>query len=113
MKIKEYILMSLRDLWRRKGRTILTSLGITIGTLLIVTMMGIVVGLKGFMSDAVNDGDGARTIQITHYKDYSNVEYDDDTMTDQNKFEEEYFKKLDDDREIKEYRKSRDSSRTN
>lgn len=97
MKIKEYILMSLRDLWRRKGRTILTSLGITIGTLLIVTMMGIVVGLKGFMSDAVNDGDGARTIQITHYKDYSNVEYDDDTMTDQNKFEEEYFKKLDDD----------------
>lgn len=97
MKIKEYILMSLRDLWRRKGRTILTSLGITIGTLLIVTMMGIVVGLKGFMSDAVNDGDGSRTIQVSHYKDYSNVEYDDEVMSNASKFEEEYFKKIDDD----------------
>ena len=96
MKIKEYVLMSLRDLWRRKGRTILTSLGITIGTLLIVTMMGIVVGLKGFMNSAVNDGDSARIIRINHYRDYTDEEYDESVMTDDAKFEEEYFKKLDD-----------------
>lgn len=97
MKVKEYILMSLRDLWRRKGRTILTSLGITIGTLLIVTMMGIVVGLKGFMNDVVNDGDSGRSIKVIHYKNFSDVEYDDEIMSNDEKFENEYFKKIDDD----------------
>ena len=68
MKFKEYILMSLRDLWRRKGRTILTSLGITIGTLLIVTMVGLGSGVKQFMNDMVNDQDNARNITVNPYK---------------------------------------------
>ena len=68
MKFKEYILMSLRDLWRRKGRTILTSLGITIGTLLIVTMVGLGSGVKQFMNDMVNDQDNARNISVSPYK---------------------------------------------
>ncbi|SFU57715.1 putative ABC transport system permease protein [Clostridium sp. DSM 8431] len=96
MKIKEYILMSLKDLWRRKGRTILTALGITIGTLLIVTMMGIVVGLKGFMSDAINDSDSARIINVNHYRDYTNDEEAYEDITNDEKFEEKYYKKIDD-----------------
>jgi putative ABC transport system permease protein len=93
MKLKEYVLMSLRDLWRRKGRTILTSLGITIGTLLIVTMMGIVIGLQNFMVSTVNNEDTARNIQIQPYKymtEEENSEVDLSTLKD------EYSKKLDD-----------------
>lgn len=94
MKLKEYVLMSLRDLRRRKGRTILTSLGITIGTLLIVTMMGIGVGLKGFMSDAVNSGDRARDINVMSLRHLTEEEAED--LQAGNKSEEDYFKKLDD-----------------
>lgn len=93
MKLKEYVLMSLRDLWRRKGRTILTSLGITIGTLLIVTMMGIGVGLKGFMSDAVNSGDTAREITVMPLRHLTDEEAED--LQAGNKSEDDYFKKLD------------------
>ncbi|MDS0528218.1 ABC transporter permease [Clostridium sp. SHJSY1] len=93
MKLKEYVLMSLRDLWRRKGRTILTSLGITIGTLLIVTMMGIGIGLKGFMASAVNDGDTAKNISISPLK-YMTEE--DEESANPMTMQEDYFKKLDD-----------------
>ena len=94
MKFKEYVLMSLRDLWRRKGRTILTSLGITIGTLLIVTMMGIVVGLKGFMTNTINDGDGARRIQVQSCKYFTQEEYEEGISKDPEKFQKENFKCL-------------------
>jgi putative ABC transport system permease protein len=93
MKLKEYVLMSLRDLLRRKGRTILTSLGITIGTLLIVTMMGIGIGLKGFMANAVNDGDTARNISISPMKYMTDEEVENANVKT---MQDDYFKKIDD-----------------
>ena len=91
--IKEYIMMGLRDLWRRKGRTILTSLGITIGTLLIVTMVGLGTGLNKFMVNLVNDENSAKSIQIQPLKYISEEEQAEiDYMT----LYEDYFKKLDD-----------------
>ncbi|MBD7910290.1 MULTISPECIES: ABC transporter permease [Clostridium] len=92
MKLKEYVLMSLRDLWRRKGRTILTSLGITIGTLLIVTMMGIVLGLQNFMVNTVNNEDTAKNIKIQPYKYMTDEEASD---ADLSTLQDEYGKKLD------------------
>lgn len=74
--IIEYILMSLRDLWRRKGRTILTSLGITIGTLLIVTMVGLGTGVENFMYGIVNDQDSARNISVSPMKYMTDDEKD-------------------------------------
>lgn len=74
--IFEYILMSLRDLWRRKGRTILTSLGITIGTLLIVTMVGLGTGVENFMYGIVNDQDSARNISVSPMKYMTDDEKD-------------------------------------
>lgn len=93
MKFKEYILMSLRDLWRRKGRTILTSLGITIGTLLIVTMVGLGNGVEQFISDTVNNQDNARNISIMPIKYMTNDEMD---SADQATFMQDNFKILDD-----------------
>lgn len=94
MKFKEYILMSLRDLWRRKGRTILTSLGITIGTLLIVTMVGLGSGVKQFMNDMVNDQDNARNIQVSPYKYMTEEEQD---TVDPDQLQNDYAKPITDD----------------
>ena len=90
--IKEYIMMALRDLGRRKGRTILTSLGITIGTLLIVTMVGLGMGLNDFMVSTVNDENSSKSIQIQPIKYISE---EDQFDIDYSNFEEDYFKKLD------------------
>ena len=45
--MKSYDLLSLayRNLWRRKGRTILTVLGVVIGTTAIVVMLSLGIGL--------------------------------------------------------------------
>lgn len=94
MKFKEYILMSLRDLWRRKGRTILTSLGITIGTLLIVTMVGLGSGVKQFMNDMVNDQDNARNITVNPYKYMTQEEQD---KADPVTLQDDYGKIINDD----------------
>ena len=91
MKFKEYILMSLRDLWKRKGRTILTSLGITIGTLLIVTMVGLGSGVKQLMNDMVNDQDSARNISVNPYRYMTEEEQDNATPTS---LQEDYSKPI-------------------
>ncbi|NLK95702.1 MAG: ABC transporter permease [Clostridiales bacterium] len=101
MKIKEYIFMALRDLWRRKGRTILTSLGITIGTLLIVTMVGLGTGLNKLMDELFNSEDVAKSIYVNNLKYVSEEEEAD---IDYTTFYEDYYKKIDDDtiKEIKD-----------
>ena len=91
--IREYIMMGLRDLWRRKGRTILTSLGITIGTLLIVTMVGLGTGLNDFMVSMVNNENSSKSIQIQPIKYISE---EDQFDIDYSTFQEDYYKKLDD-----------------
>jgi putative ABC transport system permease protein len=93
MKFKEYVLMALRDLSKRKGRTFLTSLGITIGTLLIVTMVGLGTGVQNFMTATVNDEDNARSISVMPMKYFTDEEAD---QADMSTFEEDYFKKIDD-----------------
>lgn len=95
MKFKESLRMALSDLGRRKGRTILTSLGITIGTILIVTMVGLGTGVKNFMLDTVNDEDSVREIQVAPYKYYDDDNEDMETM-DQSEFQDKYGKVIDD-----------------
>lgn len=92
MKIKEYIFMAFRDLNKRKGRTILTSLGITIGTLLIVTMLGLGTGLKTFMLEMLNSEGDVKTVSIEPYKYMSHDDMHDANMET---FQTDYFKKLD------------------
>lgn len=91
--IKEYIMMALRDLGRRKGRTILTSLGITIGTMLIVTMVGLGTGLGDLMDNVINTDGGSRNINIQPVEYFTEEEaYDIDYAT----YFQDYFKRLDD-----------------
>lgn len=67
MRISDILGMSLTNLWRRKTRTILTILGVIIGTTSIVVMLSLGIGLKAATMAEVSSS-GTLT-QITVYTD--------------------------------------------
>lgn len=69
MKISDLIKMGLRNLSRRKARTALTVIGVVIGTISIVVMISIGIGMNtGFKSQVMELG-SLTTIQINKYAD--------------------------------------------
>ena len=69
MKISDILGMSLGNLWRRKMRTVLTVLGVVIGTASIVVMLSLGIGLKESMMAQV--GSASSLTQIWVYSDDS------------------------------------------
>ncbi|MDO5733661.1 MAG: ABC transporter permease [Eubacteriales bacterium] len=70
MRYKDLIAMSLRNLWRRKLRSLLTILGVFIGTASVLLMLSIGFGQRrAFMKMATAEGD-LNTIRI-----YSNIDF--------------------------------------
>ena len=49
MKFTDLLIMSLGSLWKRKVRTILTVLGVVIGTVSVVIMISLGIGMKKTM----------------------------------------------------------------
>lgn len=80
MRFTDNIAMAFQDLNRRKKRTILTSLGITIGTILIILMVSLGVMIKGFLVDTVNSGSSTKTVTIQSFKANAVVPDDPKTM---------------------------------
>ena len=68
MKISDNISMAYRDLGRRKKRTFLTSLGITVGAILIILMVSLGMMIKGFLVDTVNSGSSTKNITVASLK---------------------------------------------
>lgn len=72
MKISDLIKMGLRNLSRRKARTALTVVGVVIGTISIVVMISIGIGMNtGFKSQIMELG-SLTTITISKYADIKN-----------------------------------------
>ena len=69
--------MSSSNLWKRKMRTILTVLGVVIGTASIVVMISLGLGLNKSMMKEIEENGGLTTITV--YPDYSNDTQDDST----------------------------------
>lgn len=70
MKISDILGMSLTNLWRRKTRTILTVLGVIIGTASIVVMLSLGIGLKQSMLEQVGTAGGLTEIMVSSDSDY-------------------------------------------
>lgn len=70
MKISDILGMSLTNLWRRKTRTILTVLGVIIGTASIVVMLSLGIGLKQAMLEQVGTAGGLTEIMVYSDSDY-------------------------------------------
>lgn len=75
MKISDILGMSLTNLWRRKMRTVLTVLGVIIGTASIVVMLSLGLGLKQAMMAQVSTAGGLTEILV-----YSDGDYGTDTL---------------------------------
>lgn len=65
MKISDILGMSLTNLWRRKTRTVLTVLGVIIGTASIVVMLSLGIGLKQAMLAQVGTAGGLTEIIVS------------------------------------------------
>ena len=74
MKISDLLSMSIASLWRRKVRTILTVIGVVIGTTAIVVMISIGVGLNETFKKQLQEFGDITVIQV--YPNYSSVDSD-------------------------------------
>lgn len=68
MRFSDNISMAFSDLGRRKKRTFLTSLGVTIGSILILLMVSLGLMIKGFLVDTVNSGSNTKTVSLEAIK---------------------------------------------
>lgn len=76
MNRRDMIDMALRNLWKRRLRTVLTVLGVVIGTASIVVMVSIGIGMnKGFASQLENWG----SLQVIDVYPSGGMEYDKET----------------------------------
>ena len=69
MKISDLFIMGLRNLSRRKARTILTVLGVVIGSLFIITMVSIGQGVRSNYESQIMQQGGLTTITVNTYAD--------------------------------------------
>lgn len=64
MKTKDRLTMAFRNLWRRKSRTILTILSVVIGTISIIMMLSLGLGMQEQQKQMVESFGGLETIEI-------------------------------------------------
>ena len=84
MRFSDIIAMSAGNLWKRKVRTILTVLGVMIGTASIVVMLSLGIGLKSAMLGEIQSQGSMLDITVNNYNYYSDngVQMTDQTMED-------------------------------
>lgn len=66
MKFSDGIKMALKDLRRRLGRTFLTTLGIIIGTFLIVAMLSLGLGFRDFLVNDFKNTVGSKLVRVVN-----------------------------------------------
>lgn len=64
MRFSDYLALAWANLWRRKGRTILTMIGVVIGTAAIVVMMALGLGMQKNMTEQLESIGNAREITV-------------------------------------------------
>ena len=67
MKLRDMIVMSLSNLWKRKVRTLLTVTGVVIGTCAIVVMISLGLGMQKTMQDSLAQMGDLTIISIYNY----------------------------------------------
>lgn len=70
MKISDLALISHKNLWRRKGRAILTVLGVIIGTTSIVVMLSLGIGLVESQKESIAQWGSLNIIHVNQAMDY-------------------------------------------
>lgn len=74
MKISDMIIMCLRNLWRRKGRTMLTVIGVIIGCCAIIIMISLGLGMSAAMDNMLSSWGDLNAVTIYGNSNYYYVD---------------------------------------
>lgn len=77
MRISDRFIMALRNLWRRKSRTILTILSVVIGSTSIILMLAFAQGISNSQKEMVDSFQGLTTIEVMNSNGDQNLNIDD------------------------------------
>ena len=91
MKLSDLLLMSLESLFKRKVRTILTIMGVVIGTTSIVVMISLGIGMKEALLSEYESYGGLRSIEVEsagRYDDSGKEKNPEDTLLNDARIEE-------------------------
>ncbi|MBE6113869.1 MAG: ABC transporter permease [Erysipelotrichaceae bacterium] len=80
MKIYDLVRYCLANLWKRKLRTLLTTLGVAIGTTSIVIMISLGVGLEKSQMESMSEWMDLTTIEVYNYNNISYDQYGNPTV---------------------------------
>lgn len=69
MRTKDRLNMAFRNLWRRKSRTILTILSVVIGTISIIIMLSLGLGMKAQETELIESFGDVETIEVLNNED--------------------------------------------
>ncbi|MBP5604590.1 MAG: ABC transporter permease [Ruminiclostridium sp.] len=79
MKISDMILISLRNLWRRKGRTLLTVIGVVIGSCAVIVMISLGLGMNKAMDTMLASWGDLNAVTIYNSQGGGGMYYIDDS----------------------------------
>jgi putative ABC transport system permease protein len=65
MRLIDYIILGLKNLWRRKSRTILTILAVVIGAISVIIMLSLVIGAKTIATQQLESINGFTLISVS------------------------------------------------
>ena len=82
MKISDRFIMALRNLWRRKSRTILTTLSVVIGSTSIILMLAFAEGISNSQKEMIESFQGLTTIDVMDGSGEGNLKINDKVLND-------------------------------
>ncbi|WP_297281816.1 ABC transporter permease [uncultured Anaerococcus sp.] len=84
MRISDRFIMALRNLWRRKSRTILTILSVVIGSTSIILMLAFAQGISNSQKEMVDSFQGLTTIEVMNSNGDESINIDDRVINELN-----------------------------
>ena len=82
MKISDRFIMALRNLWRRKSRTILTILSVVIGSTSIILMLAFAQGISNSQKEMIESFQGLSTIEVMDGSGQGQLEINDKVLNE-------------------------------
>lgn len=82
MKISDMLQMCLRNLWRRKGRTMLTVTGVVIGSCAVIVMISLGIGMNKAMDGMLASFGDLTAVTIYNYNYGNSSENEDKPVLD-------------------------------
>lgn len=73
MKIFDMLVMCIRNLWRRKARTMLTVIGVVIGSCAVIVMISLGLGMSKAMDEMLDSFGNLNTVNIYSYSNDTNA----------------------------------------